>query len=85
MTDYGEEQHNELEALESIYLSFTVLSENPPRFTITVTSEAGENVEIAQATLKFTYSEKYPDEAPLHKYSPRKIWKTRMSQVFKSY
>ena len=38
MTDYGEEQHNELEALESD--SFTVLSENPPSFTITVTSEA---------------------------------------------
>ena len=42
MTDYGEEQHNELEALESIYPdSFTVLSENPPSFTIAVTSEAG--------------------------------------------
>ena len=37
MTDYGEEQRNELEALESIYPdSFTVLSENPPSFTITV-------------------------------------------------
>nr|XP_040137982.1 RWD domain-containing protein 1 [Ictidomys tridecemlineatus] len=46
MTDYGEEQRNELEALESIYPdSFTVLSENPPSFTITVTSEAGENDE----------------------------------------
>ena len=46
MTDYGKEQRNELEALEAIYPdSFTVLSENPPNFTITVTSEAGENDE----------------------------------------
>ncbi|KAM9768679.1 RWD domain-containing protein 1-like [Dama dama] len=67
MTDYGEEQRNELEALESIYPdSFTVLSENPPSFTITVTTEAGENDETVQTTLKFTYSEKYPDEAPLY-------------------
>ncbi|KAM6180647.1 RWD domain-containing protein 1 isoform 3-T3 [Erethizon dorsatum] len=45
MTDYGEEQRNELEALESIY---------PDSFT------------AVQTTLKFTYSEKYPDEAPLY-------------------
>uniref|UniRef100_A0A8C6X4S9 RWD domain-containing protein 1 n=1 Tax=Naja naja TaxID=35670 RepID=A0A8C6X4S9_NAJNA len=67
MTDYGEEQRNELEALEAIYPdSFTVLSENPTSFTITVTSEAGENDETVQTTLKFTYSEKYPDEVPLY-------------------
>ncbi|XDA77608.1 hypothetical protein R6Z07F_007739 [Ovis aries] len=67
MRDYGEERRNELEALEAIYPdSFTVLSENPPHFTITVTSEAGENDETVQTTLKFTYSEKYPDEAPLY-------------------
>uniref|UniRef100_A0A8C2W5V1 RWD domain-containing protein n=1 Tax=Chinchilla lanigera TaxID=34839 RepID=A0A8C2W5V1_CHILA len=46
--------------------SFTVLSENPRSFTIPVTTEAGENDEIVQTTLKCTYSEKYPDEAPLH-------------------
>ncbi|KAK2112411.1 hypothetical protein P7K49_012158 [Saguinus oedipus] len=67
MTDYDEEQHNEPEALASIYPdSFTVLSESPPSFTITVISEAGENDETVQTTLKFTYSEKYPDEAPLY-------------------
>ncbi|XP_032635429.1 RWD domain-containing protein 1 [Chelonoidis abingdonii] len=67
MTDYSEEQRNEREALESIYPdSFTVLSENPTSFTITVTSEAGENDETVQATLKFTYGEKYPDETPLY-------------------
>ncbi|XP_062843797.1 RWD domain-containing protein 1 [Trichomycterus rosablanca] len=64
MTDYGEEQRNELEAIESIYPdSFTVLSEDPTSFTITVTSDPGE--ETVQVTLKFTYVEKYPDEPPL--------------------
>ncbi|KAI4542863.1 hypothetical protein MG293_006989 [Ovis ammon polii] len=67
MTDYGEERRKELEALEAVYPDcFIVLSENPPNFTVTVTSEAGENDETVQTTLKFTYSEKYPDEAPLY-------------------
>ncbi|NWI27720.1 RWDD1 protein, partial [Sula dactylatra] len=44
----------------------TVLSEKPTTFTITVTSEAGENDETVQTTLKFTYREKYPDETPLY-------------------
>ncbi|KAG7469943.1 hypothetical protein MATL_G00134170 [Megalops atlanticus] len=67
MTDYGEEQRNELEAIESIYPdSFTVLSEDPVSFTITVASDAGENDETVEATLKFTYVEKYPDEPPLY-------------------
>ncbi|KAM8846283.1 RWD domain-containing protein 1 [Synchiropus picturatus] len=66
MTDYAEEQRNELEAIESIYPdSFTVLSEDPISFTITVTSDAGENGEMVETTLKFTYVEKYPDEPPL--------------------
>lgn len=66
MTDYAEEQRNELEAIESIYEdSFTVLSEQPISFTVTVTSDAGENHEMVEATLKFTYVEKYPDEPPL--------------------
>ncbi|XP_035986607.1 RWD domain-containing protein 1 isoform X1 [Fundulus heteroclitus] len=66
MTDYVEEQRNELEAIESIYPdSFTVLSEDPTSFTITVASDAGENGETVEATLKFTYVAKYPDEPPL--------------------
>lgn len=66
MTDYGDEQRNELEAIESIYPdSFTVLSEGPTSFTITVTSDAGENEETVEVTLKFTYVENYPDEPPL--------------------
>ncbi|KAK1895218.1 RWD domain containing protein 1 [Dissostichus eleginoides] len=66
MTDYAEEQRNELEAIESIYPdSYTVLSEKPISFTINVTSDAAENGETVEATLKFTYVEKYPDEPPL--------------------
>nr|AAH76273.1 Zgc:92801 [Danio rerio] len=66
MTDYGEEQRNELEAIESIYPdSFTVLSDAPTSFTITVTSDTGENEETLELTLKFTYVGKYPDEPPL--------------------
>ncbi|XP_077577422.1 RWD domain-containing protein 1 [Stigmatopora nigra] len=66
MTDYAEEQRNELEAIESIYPdSFTVLSEDPISFTITVTSDAGENGETVEATLKFMYVESYPDDPPL--------------------
>ncbi|CAK6972010.1 RWD domain-containing protein 1 [Scomber scombrus] len=66
MTDYAEEQRNELEAIESIYPdSYTVLSEDPISFTITVTSDAGENGETVETMLKFTYVEKYPDEPPL--------------------
>ncbi|XP_006013093.1 RWD domain-containing protein 1 [Latimeria chalumnae] len=67
MTDYSEEQRNELEALESIYPdSFTVVSENPTSFTITVTSDVGEDEETVNTILKFTYVEQYPDEAPLY-------------------
>ncbi|XP_057617677.1 RWD domain-containing protein 1 isoform X1 [Chionomys nivalis] len=85
MTDYGEEQRNELEALESIYPdSFTVLSESPPSFTITVTSEAGENDETVQTTLKFTYSEKYPDEAPLYEiFSQENLEDNDVSDILK--
>ncbi|XP_071997834.1 RWD domain-containing protein 1 [Engystomops pustulosus] len=67
MTDYAEEQRNELEALESIYAdSFTVFSTSPQSFSITVSSEAGEEEENVQVSLKFTYVESYPDEAPLY-------------------
>ncbi|RVE62133.1 hypothetical protein OJAV_G00154140 [Oryzias javanicus] len=66
MTDHAEEQRNELEAIESIYPdSFTVLSENPTTFTVTVTSDIEEDGKTVEATLKFTYTEKYPDEPPL--------------------
>ncbi|CAH2252094.1 RWD domain-containing 1 [Pelobates cultripes] len=67
MTDYAEEQRNELEALESIYAdSFTVLTTSPASFSITVKSEAGDDEENVQVSLKFVYVESYPDEAPLY-------------------
>ncbi|XP_032195626.1 RWD domain-containing protein 1 isoform X1 [Mustela erminea] len=61
-----------------------VLSENPPSFTITVTSEAGENDETVQTTLKFTYSEKYPDEAPLYEiFSQENLEDSDVSEILK--
>lgn len=49
-----------------LFLStFPVLSDAPTSFTITVTSDTGENEETLELTLKFTYVEKYPDEPPL--------------------
>ncbi|XP_061430910.1 RWD domain-containing protein 1 [Lethenteron reissneri] len=65
--DYEEEQRNELEALESIYPDcFSVLTVAPPAFTITLTSDIGDDSnQDVQVTLKFTYVEKYPDEPPL--------------------
>ncbi|KAB1272319.1 RWD domain-containing protein 1 [Camelus dromedarius] len=65
MTDYGKEQCNEREAQESIYPdSFTVLSENAPSFTITVTSEAGENDETEIDDLDLEDDEDDPDYNP---------------------
>ena len=85
MTDYGKEQRNELEVLETIYPnSCTVLSESPPSFTITVTLEAGENDETVQTTLKFTYSEKYPDETPLYEiFSKENLEDNDVSDILK--
>lgn len=60
MTDDSEGQHNEQEAPEFIYPpSFTILSEYPPSFSMTMTSGAGENDDTVQTALKFTYSKKY--------------------------
>ncbi|XP_015228423.1 RWD domain-containing protein 1 [Cyprinodon tularosa] len=83
MTDYIEEQRNELEAIESIYPdSFTVLSEEPTSFTITVTSDAGENGETVEATLKFTYVAKYPDEPPMWEiYSQENLEEGDMEEI----
>ncbi|XP_022089850.1 RWD domain-containing protein 1-like [Acanthaster planci] len=69
MTDYQEEQTNEIAALESIYPEeFTVLSDDPHCFRITVRSEdtGNEDDETYSATLQFTYTPTYPDEPPLY-------------------
>uniref|UniRef100_A0A8C2V3L4 RWD domain-containing protein n=1 Tax=Chinchilla lanigera TaxID=34839 RepID=A0A8C2V3L4_CHILA len=82
MTDYSEEHQNELQTLESVYPnSSTALSENLPSFTIPVPSEAGENDEIVQTALKFTYSEKYPDEENLQDNDVTDILKLSASQA----
>jgi len=68
MTDYKEEQSNEIDALESIYPDeLTVISEKPfHQFTLSVISQYdGETVENATCDLQFTYTEKYPDELPI--------------------
>ncbi|MEE6458194.1 hypothetical protein FKM82_000207 [Ascaphus truei] len=57
MMNYGEEQHNELEALESIYVDwFTVFSTSRACFSITVTSEAGDDEEIVETYNTIQYN-----------------------------
>jgi len=69
MTDYGQEQLDEVEAIESIYSEeIDIISDSPHRFTIPVKTddydeESGGN-EGRWVLLKFTFPPKYPDEIP---------------------
>ncbi|KAG8186832.1 hypothetical protein JTE90_020510 [Oedothorax gibbosus] len=69
MTDYKEEQRNEIEALESIYPSeLKVLTDEPQyEFTVDIRTDPSRNYpdEHMFICLKFTYVPNYPDEAPL--------------------
>jgi hypothetical protein len=67
MTDFREEQKNEMEALEAIYPGeLLVLSTEPyASFELTVSSQTTrEDIETASCTLQFTYTPRYPDEPP---------------------
>jgi len=69
MTDYQQEQLDEVEAIQSIYSEeIDIISDNPHRFTIPVKTddydeESGGN-EGRWVLLKFTFPPKYPDEIP---------------------
>ncbi|XP_063613680.1 RWD domain-containing protein 1-like [Penaeus indicus] len=72
MTDYKEEQNNEIEALESIYPEEFEIIDIEPRhkFRITVKSEGSDpydEIQTLPATiiLNFEYTPTYPDEPPV--------------------
>lgn len=66
MTDYKEEQENELEALEAIYVTEFTSIEEGTCFEITVSSEHDEDENIKlSACIQFRYVENYPDEGPI--------------------
>ena len=68
MTDYAEEQANEIEALESIYPEeFQLIDTSPTHcFQLPLCGEAeGIATDTVSCTLQFTYTEQYPDTAPV--------------------
>lgn len=71
MTDYHEEQNHELEALESIYPDELKVIETKPYavFELHIVSQKSEHddeeEEEASVTVRFAYTEKYPDEVPV--------------------
>ena len=68
MTDYKQEQRDEIEAIESIYSEeISILGESPHRFTIPVKTEEYDDEESEEGMmtlLRFTFPDTYPDVAP---------------------
>ena len=67
MTDYKQEQRDEIEAIESIYSEeISVICDNPHRFTIPVKTEGYDEEEGDgwMVLLKFTFPDNYPDVLP---------------------
>lgn len=69
MTDYKEEQRNEIEALEAIYPEELIVITDDPFHVFSIDMKCQESVDDPSstmvATLKFTYVPNYPDEPPL--------------------
>lgn len=64
--DHAEEQSSEIEALESIYYdTFTVLSDDPHSFQFDISGEC-EEAEGSTVRVQFTFTPKYPEEAPIY-------------------
>jgi len=68
MTDYRQEQKDEIEAIESIYSEeIDILCDNPFRFTIPVKTSEYDDEESDEGMftlLKFSFPDTYPDVAP---------------------
>ncbi|XP_014677606.1 PREDICTED: RWD domain-containing protein 1-like [Priapulus caudatus] len=68
MTDYAQEQQDEIEAIQSIYPEeYEEISTDPTCFSVFVQTEDYEDdTDVGAAcTLQFTYTPTYPDEVPL--------------------
>lgn len=69
MTDYAEDQKNEIEALQSIYPDEIEILEEEPQymFKIKVVPQDAENFpdHAMSAEIQFSYTSDYPDSAPL--------------------
>lgn len=72
MTDYQEEQKNEIEALESIYPEeLEIIQTSPHVFTVKVASQPSEDYrhedtedDRVSCVVQFSYTPKYPEELP---------------------
>ena len=67
MTNYLEDQNNEIEALESIYANEFCIIEREPyaKFSIKLTTDDYEDNEVRlTAKIEFEFTKNYPDEVP---------------------